>query len=77
MNINFVNFAPLRQPYHNKMASNNSDSSDNVEKILLEERDIQAAELPRRKEANFWTFFLPSGNEPHISLLSLLLDLHF
>jgi len=61
------------------MASKSSDWSDSVEKILLEERDIPGGELPRRKEANFWTFFLPSGNELHISLflLSLLLDLHF
>ena len=29
------------------MASESSDSSDNVEKILLEERDIPGAQLPR------------------------------
>ena len=32
------------------MASESSDSSDNVEKILLEERDIPGAELPRPAE---------------------------
>ena len=32
------------------MASRSSDSSDNVEKILLEERDIPGAELPRPAE---------------------------
>ena len=32
------------------MASKSSDSSDNVEKILLEERDIPGAELPRPAE---------------------------
>ena len=32
------------------MASKSSDSSDNVEKILLEERNILGAELPRPAE---------------------------
>ena len=32
------------------MASKSSDSGDNVEKILLEERDIPVAELPRPAE---------------------------
>ena len=32
------------------MASKSGDSSDNVEKVLLEERDIPGAELPRPAE---------------------------
>ena len=35
---------------HNKMASKRNDSSDNVEKILLDEQDMPGAELPTPAE---------------------------